>query len=163
MAKSPLHLKYRPQTLAGSVGQPYVQTALINTVNRLQIAPAYLFTGPRGIGKTSTARIIAKSLNCLEADSPTDQPCGVCLSCWWNFARWWIDRLHFLPECPGYLDDCLSFVHLVNTDQSQLWLYNQCLIVWPFQYLSLCLSFWCCQRLRLFRGVFSEFCFNHWL
>lgn len=76
-----LHQKYRPKTLAELVGQPYVQTALTNAINRMQIAPAYLFTGSRGTGKTSTARIFAKSLNCLSFDGPTDEPCGTCQSC----------------------------------------------------------------------------------
>jgi DNA polymerase III gamma/tau subunit len=66
-----LHQKYRPQTLSELVGQPYIQTALTNAINRKQIAPAYLFTGSRGTGKTSTARIFAKSLNCLNALEPT--------------------------------------------------------------------------------------------
>ena len=69
-----LHQKYRPKTLAELVGQPYVQTALTNAINRMHIAPAYLFTGSRGTGKTSTARIFAKALNCLSFDGPTDEP-----------------------------------------------------------------------------------------
>jgi len=76
-----LHQKYRPKTLAELVGQPYIQTALTNAIDRVHIAPAYLFTGSRGTGKTSTARIFAKSLNCLSFDGPTDEPCGTCQSC----------------------------------------------------------------------------------
>jgi DNA polymerase III subunit gamma/tau len=76
-----LHQKYRPKTLAELVGQPYVQTALTNAIDRMQIAPAYLFTGCRGTGKTSTARIFAKSLNCLSCNEPSDEPCGTCQSC----------------------------------------------------------------------------------
>ncbi|KAM3093873.1 DNA polymerase III subunit gamma/tau [Phormidesmis sp. 146-12] len=76
-----LHQKYRPKTLAELVGQPYVQTALTHAINRMQVAPAYLFTGSRGTGKTSTARIFAKSLNCLSFDEPTDEPCSTCQSC----------------------------------------------------------------------------------
>lgn len=81
MSTVALHQKYRPQTLAQLVGQPYIKTALTNAVKYLQIAPAYLFTGSRGTGKTSTARIFAKSLNCLNSKKPTDQPCGICQSC----------------------------------------------------------------------------------
>ncbi|NJO41878.1 MAG: DNA polymerase III subunit gamma/tau [Cyanobacteria bacterium RU_5_0] len=81
MPTTALHQKYRPKTLAELVGQPYVQTALTNAINRMHIAPAYLFTGSRGTGKTSTARIFAKSLNCLSFDGPTDEPCGICQSC----------------------------------------------------------------------------------
>lgn len=81
MSTIALHQKYRPQTIAELVGQPYIKTALTNAVKYLQIAPAYLFTGSRGTGKTSTARIFAKSLNCLNSKKPTDQPCGICQSC----------------------------------------------------------------------------------
>ena len=81
MSTVALHQKYRPQTIAELVGQPYIKTALTNAVKYLQIAPAYLFTGSRGTGKTSTARIFAKSLNCLNTKKPTDQPCGICQSC----------------------------------------------------------------------------------
>lgn len=76
-----LHQKYRPKILGELVGQLYVQTTLTNAIDRMQIAPAYLFTGSRGTGKTSTARIFAKSLNCLSFDGPTDEPCGTCQSC----------------------------------------------------------------------------------
>jgi DNA polymerase-3 subunit gamma/tau len=81
MSTVALHQKYRPQTLAELVGQPYIKTALTNAVKHSQIAPAYLFTGSRGTGKTSTARIFAKSLNCLNSKKPTDKPCGICQSC----------------------------------------------------------------------------------
>jgi DNA polymerase-3 subunit gamma/tau len=81
MSTLALHQKYRPKTLAELVGQPYIKTTLTNAVKNLQIAPAYLFTGSRGTGKTSTARIFAKSLNCLNSKKPTDKPCGVCQSC----------------------------------------------------------------------------------
>lgn len=77
----PLHLKYRPQTLADLVGQPAIQTCLTQAIQRHQIAPAYLFCGPRGTGKTSTARILAKSLNCLSHNGPTTNPCGTCATC----------------------------------------------------------------------------------
>ncbi|MDX2241583.1 MAG: DNA polymerase III subunit gamma/tau [Leptolyngbyaceae cyanobacterium bins.302] len=76
-----LHLAYRPQTLKDLVGQPTIQTTLSNAITQGRIAPAYLFTGPRGTGKTSTARIFAKSLNCLSDDRSTLQPCGQCQSC----------------------------------------------------------------------------------
>lgn len=76
----PLHLKYRPQTLEFLVGQPDVQTTLSNAVKRNRIPPAILLIGPKGTGKTSTARIFAKSINCL-SDRPTLNPCGKCESC----------------------------------------------------------------------------------
>ncbi len=81
MTYQPLHLKYRPQIFSQLVGQEAIATTLSNAISSKRIAPAYLFTGPRGTGKTSSARILAKSLNCLEVDSPTTQPCGKCNSC----------------------------------------------------------------------------------
>jgi DNA polymerase III subunit gamma/tau len=71
--------KYRPQTFDDLVGQAHVTRTLKNAVEQNRLAHAYLFVGPRGIGKTSTARILAKALNCV--NGPTVTPCGVCDSC----------------------------------------------------------------------------------
>jgi DNA polymerase III subunit gamma/tau len=71
--------KYRPQTFDDLVGQPHVSRTLKNAVAQNRLAHAYLFVGPRGIGKTSTARILAKSLNCV--NGPTATPCGKCDNC----------------------------------------------------------------------------------
>ena len=71
--------KYRPQTFDDLVGQTHVSRTLKNAVAQNRLAHAYLFVGPRGIGKTSTARILAKSLNCLKG--PTVTPCGQCDNC----------------------------------------------------------------------------------
>jgi DNA polymerase III subunit gamma/tau len=81
MAYIPLHHKYRPQTFADLVGQEAISTTLTNALRLQKIAPAYLFTGPRGTGKTSSARILAKSLNCMASQVPTAQPCGKCDVC----------------------------------------------------------------------------------
>ena len=75
----PLYRKYRPQTIEQIVGQEHIKKALANAIQMDRISHAYLFTGPRGTGKTSTARIFAKSLNCEKG--PTISPCNECENC----------------------------------------------------------------------------------
>jgi len=76
--------KYRPQTFAELIGQDAMVTTLANAIERGRIAHAFLLTGVRGVGKTSTARLVAKALNCIGPDGqggPTIDPCGVCEPC----------------------------------------------------------------------------------
>ena len=84
--KRSLYREYRPQTFAELVGQDHVARTLRNAVETDAVAHAYVFAGPRGTGKTSTARILAKTLNCVGTDEapvtePTAAPCGVCRHC----------------------------------------------------------------------------------
>ncbi|APT83845.1 DNA polymerase III subunit gamma and tau [Corynebacterium aquilae] len=86
-----LYRKYRPATFSDVVGQDHVTKPLSTALDSGRINHAYLFSGPRGCGKTSSARIMARSLNCVQG--PTSTPCGVCPSC-----------ISLAPGGPGNLD-----------------------------------------------------------
>jgi DNA polymerase-3 subunit gamma/tau len=86
-----LYRKYRPATFAEVVGQEHVTEPLSTALEAGRVNHAYLFSGPRGCGKTSSARILARSLNC--AQGPTANPCGVCESC-----------IALAPNAPGSID-----------------------------------------------------------
>jgi DNA polymerase-3 subunit gamma/tau len=86
-----LYRKYRPGRFADVVGQEHVTGPLSRALTNDRVHHAYLFSGPRGCGKTSSARILARSLNC--AQGPTPEPCGVCRSC-----------IELAPNGPGSMD-----------------------------------------------------------
>lgn len=86
-----LYRKYRPGQFSDVIGQEHVTVPLTRALDNDRIHHAYLFTGPRGCGKTSSARIMARSMNC--AQGPTSNPCGVCQSC-----------IELAPNGPGSMD-----------------------------------------------------------
>ncbi len=79
MAYQVLARKYRPQRFGEMSGQAHVVRTLKNALERGQLAHAFLFTGPRGVGKTTAARLVAKAVNCEQG--PTGEPCGTCVPC----------------------------------------------------------------------------------
>jgi len=85
MSYQVLARKYRPQRFSDVIGQDHVTRTLKNAIDQQRIAHGYIFSGHRGIGKTTIARILAMALNCRgvddKADKPTPEPCGVCVSC----------------------------------------------------------------------------------
>jgi len=81
MSYQVLARKYRPQKFAEVIGQEHVTQTLKNAIAQGRLAHGYIFSGHRGIGKTTVARILAMALNCRSADQPVPEPCGVCESC----------------------------------------------------------------------------------
>ena len=76
MSYKVLSLKYRPQSFLDVIGQDHVTQTLINAFKKNRVGQGYIFTGPRGVGKTTTARILAKGLNCK--NSKNGNPCNKC-------------------------------------------------------------------------------------
>src|ERR1700746_3991199 len=81
MSYQVLARKYRPQKFSEVIGQEHVTRTLKNAIEQGRVAHGYIFSGHRGIGKTTVARILAMALNCRTADHPVAEPCGVCESC----------------------------------------------------------------------------------
>lgn len=130
----PLYLKYRPSKLAELVGQDIVAKTLGNSIKAGKIANAYILTGQRGCGKTSTARIIARSLNCKSG--PTIDPCGTCTNCIeisksispdvieidaashrkLEDAKHMIERCYFAPQTGKYKIYILDEIHMLTRE-----------------------------------------------
>src|SRR5437879_13258043 len=87
MGHRALTLKYRPQVFSDMIGQDHVSAVLTRALEGGRVAQAFLFTGARGVGKTTSARILAKALNCEKRAAaggkgkPSGEPCGACTSC----------------------------------------------------------------------------------
>src|SRR3989338_2224986 len=78
---STLYRKYRPQCFSEIIGQQHIKATLEQEVKMNRLAHAYLFCGPRGVGKTTLARIMAKTINCQTRESTASEPCNECESC----------------------------------------------------------------------------------
>ena len=76
-----IYRKYRPQTFSDVIGQEHITKTIENEIKLDKTAHAYLFSGPRGVGKTTTARLLAKALNCEERIDKDSEPCEKCNSC----------------------------------------------------------------------------------
>lgn len=106
--------KYRPQTFAELIGQDAMVTTLGNAIRRGRLAHAFLLTGVRGVGKTSTARLLAKALNCIGPDGqsgPTIAPCGVCEPCVGIAEGRHIDVIEMDAASHTGVDDMRAVIH----------------------------------------------------
>lgn len=113
-----LYLKYRPQDFTSLVGQKHVRETLRNAVRAEQISHAYLFCGPRGTGKTSTARILARAINCL---GPVDgEPCGVCENCKLILSGRSMDIIELDAASNRRIDDIRDLREKIRVAPSQL-------------------------------------------
>jgi DNA polymerase-3 subunit gamma/tau len=113
VAPQSLYRKYRPQRFAEMVGQEHVTTALRNVVREGRVGHAYLFSGPRGTGKTTTARLLAKAVNCL-ALTDDGEPCGKCENCESIAAGTFYDLIELDAASRRGVDSARELVQNVN-------------------------------------------------
>ncbi|MGE5717319.1 MAG: DNA polymerase III subunit gamma/tau [Acidobacteriota bacterium] len=109
----PLARKWRPRTFADVVGQDEIVRALTNAVSADRLAHAYLFSGPRGVGKTTTARLLAAAINCSSSDRPTATPCGRCASCVEVLEGRSLDTLEIDGATHGKVDQARDLIEVV--------------------------------------------------
>lgn len=110
----PLARKWRPRTFADVVGQEEIVRALSNAVSQDRLAHAYLFSGPRGVGKTTSARLLAAAINCHSSDRPTPNPCGTCVSCVEVLEGRSIDALEIDGATHGKVDQARDLIEIVS-------------------------------------------------
>ncbi|MFI5180152.1 MAG: DNA polymerase III subunit gamma/tau [Thermoanaerobaculia bacterium] len=109
----PLARKWRPRSFEDVVGQEEIVRALTNAVSQDRLAHAYLFSGPRGVGKTTTARLLAAAINCSSSDRPTPTPCGTCVSCTEILEGRSIDALEIDGATHGKVDQARDLIEVV--------------------------------------------------
>lgn len=110
----PLARKWRPRTFADVVGQAEIVRALTNALTQDRMAHAYLFSGPRGVGKTTSARLLAAGINCRTAAGPTPSPCGTCESCQEVLEGRSIDALEIDGATHGKVDQARDLIEIVG-------------------------------------------------
>jgi len=108
-----LYRKWRPQTFADFVGQDHIKQTIVNEVKSGNIAHAYLFAGPRGTGKTSMARLLARAVNCLEPDK-SGEPCGKCANCKAASLGSMIDLIEIDAASHTGVDDVRDLIEKIN-------------------------------------------------
>ncbi len=109
----PLARKWRPRSFADVVGQEEIVRALTNAVAQDRLAHAYLFSGPRGVGKTTTARLLAAAINCASSDRPTATPCGTCVACTEILEGRSMDALEIDGATHGKVDQARDLIEVV--------------------------------------------------
>jgi DNA polymerase-3 subunit gamma/tau len=110
----PLARKWRPRTFTDVVGQAEIVRALANALTQDRMAHAYLFSGPRGVGKTTSARLLAAGINCRAAAGPTPDPCGTCESCVEVLEGRSIDALEIDGATHGKVDQARDLIEIVG-------------------------------------------------